>query len=115
MKIQNFDQLATTPARQALLTIAEAGLQAIDTGTVIHDTIRCVKEMRSRSAAKPSILQKMDRLVFVAVGKCAADAAMAAEDILGDRIARGVVLDVKKCPRGEISADILRNASFAVG
>jgi glycerate-2-kinase len=43
-------------------------------------------------------LRQVDRLVFVAVGKCAADAAVAAEEILGDRITRGVVLDVKKCP-----------------
>ena len=43
-------------------------------------------------------LKQIERLIFVAVGKCAADAAMAAEDILGDHITRGAVLDVKKCP-----------------
>ena len=97
MKIQNFDQLATTPARRTLLGIAEAGLQAIDTGTVIRDAIR--REGDVLTVGGEAIdLKQIDRLVFVAVGKCAADAAMAAEDILGDHVARGVVLDVKKCP-----------------
>jgi len=97
MKIQNFDELATTPARKALLTIAEAGLQAIDTGTVIHDTIRREGDVLMVGGEMVD-LKQIDRLIFVAIGKCAADAAMAAEEILGDRIARGVVLDVKKCP-----------------
>ncbi len=97
MKIQNFDQLATTPARQALLAVAEAGLQAIDTGTVIRDAVQREGDVLTIGAEAVD-LKQIDRLVFVAVGKCAADAAMAAEDIFGDRIARGVVLDVKKCP-----------------
>jgi len=97
VKIQNFDQLAVTPARRALLGIAEAGLVAIDTGTVIRDTIR--REGDVLTVGNDVIdLKQVEHLVFVAVGKCAADAAMAAEEILGDRIARGVVLDVKKCP-----------------
>ena len=35
MKIQNFDALATTDARRALLTIAEAGYESIDTEAVL--------------------------------------------------------------------------------
>lgn len=97
VKIQNFDQLATTPARRALLTIAEAGLAAIDTQTVIRGAIQ--RDGDKLTVGGEAIdLKQIDQLVFVAVGKCAADAAMAAEDIFGDRIARGVVLDVKKCP-----------------
>ena len=97
MKIQNFAQLASTSSRRALLTIAEAGLHAIDTRTVIRDTIRRTSD--TITIGSESIdLQQVDRLVFIAIGKCAADAAIAAEDILGDRIERGAVLDVKKCP-----------------
>jgi glycerate 2-kinase len=96
VKIQNFDQLATTPARRALLTIAEAGLTAIDTGTVMRDALRREGNMLTIGGDAIDLAQ-VDRLVFVAVGKCAADAAVAAEEILGDRISRGVVLDVKKC------------------
>ncbi len=97
MKIQNFGELATTPERQALLSIAEAGLAAIDTGKVVRNTIQLSGTMLT-VAEETFDLTAIDRIVFVAVGKCAADAAMAAEEILGDRIARGVVLDVKKCP-----------------
>jgi len=97
VKIQNFDQLATTPARRALLDVAEAGLQAIDTGAVIREAI-LYKENTLSVAGVMFDPAEIDRLIFIAVGKCAADAAMAAEDVLGDRIRRGVVLDVKKCP-----------------
>jgi glycerate-2-kinase len=97
VKIQNFDQLAVTPARRALLGIAEAGLQAIDTEAVIRDVIRRAGDMLTIGGESVD-LKQVDRLIFIAVGKCAADAAVAAEKILNDRIARGVVLDVKKCP-----------------
>ena len=39
MKIKNFDALATTDARRALLTIAEAGYAAIDTEAVLQKAI----------------------------------------------------------------------------
>ncbi len=97
MKIQNFNQLTTTPARQALLGVAEAGLEAINTGAVIRDTIRLAGDMLT-VADETLDLKEVGQLVFVAVGKCAADAAVAAEEILDDHIARGAVLDVKKCP-----------------
>jgi glycerate-2-kinase len=97
VKIQNFDQLATTPARRALLGIAEAGLQAIDTGAVIRDAVK-IEGSTLTISGEAIDLEEIDRLIFIAIGKCAADAAMAAEEIFGDRISRGVVLDVKKCP-----------------
>jgi len=97
VKIQNFDQLATTPARRALLTIAEAGLVAVDTGTVVRDALRREGNMLTIGGDAIDLAQ-VDWLIFVAIGKCAADAAVAAEEILGDRISCGVVLDVKKCP-----------------
>ena len=97
MKIENFDQVAVTPARQALLKIADEGLAAIDTGTVIREVFR--RDGDSLAIFDASLdLREVDRLVFIAVGKCAADAAVAAAAIVGDRIARGVVLDVKECP-----------------
>ena len=40
MKIQNFEELATTDARRALLTIAEAGYEAIDTEMVLRKTMK---------------------------------------------------------------------------
>ena len=93
MKIQNFDQLAITPARRALLGIAEAGFEAIDTGNVIRKMISCDHDILL-IAGELIDLKQVDRLVFIAVGKCAADAAVAVDGILDGRISRGVVLDV---------------------
>ena len=58
MKIQNFEQLATTPERRALLDIAEAGLEAIDTGAVIRDTIRREGRCAHRSNGETDGLSK---------------------------------------------------------
>jgi glycerate-2-kinase len=97
MKIRNFDQLATTSVRKSLLGIAEAGFDAIDTGNVIRETIHCENDMLAIGGESID-LKQIDKLIFIAVGKCAADAAVAVDGILDGRISRGVVLDVKKCP-----------------
>ncbi|MDE2018888.1 MAG: DUF4147 domain-containing protein [Patescibacteria group bacterium] len=95
-KIQNFDQLAITPERKALLTIAEAGLQAIDT----KEAIRKLVEIRGsvlKLGDQQVDLDSVEKLIFIGVGKCAADAGTAIGNILGNRITRGVLVDVKKC------------------
>jgi len=91
VKIQNFEALAITQARRALLTIAEAGLAAIDTNRVLGDLMRNERD---------KLLATTGKIIFIAVGKCAARAAAVAEAELGDRITRGVVVDVEKCPVG---------------
>ena len=40
MKIKNYNELATSPERTAALDILEAGLQAIDTETVMRSAVR---------------------------------------------------------------------------
>jgi len=97
MKIQNFDELATTDARRALLNIAEAGYESIDTKEVLQKTMRLEGE-RLSLADQVIDLSLVGRIVFVAVGKCAAVAGIFAEGLLGDRIADGVVVDVAVCP-----------------
>lgn len=89
-----------TDARRALLTIAEAGLQAIDTERVVREAVHIDGDILSYGGEKIDLAQT-EKIVFVAVGKCAADAAMVIESILGDRITRGVVLDVKVCPESK--------------
>jgi glycerate-2-kinase len=97
MKIKNFEELAVTDARRALLTIAEAGLMAIDTEAVLRKMIRI--EGDTLVVANQTIkLADIGKLVFVAIGKCAVEAGMVAEDVLGDRISRGVAVDVKAGP-----------------
>ena len=97
MKIQNFDELALTGARRALLAIAEAGYEAIDTEMILQKMMRLERD--TLFLADQTIdLAAVGKVVFVAIGKCAAEAGMVAERVLGDRIADGVVVDVKVCP-----------------
>ncbi len=97
MKIQNFDELATTDARRALLTIAEAGYEAIDTETVLKHAMRFTGD--TLTLADRSVdLSTVGKLIFIGIGKCAAKAGAVAEEILGDRITDGVVVDVAACP-----------------
>lgn len=97
MKIQNYGQLAVSDGRKALLSIAEAGLQAIDTAAVMREMLRLDGSTLAIDGTRFD-LNDIGKLVFIAIGKCATDAGGVAEEILGDRISGGVVVDVKKCP-----------------
>lgn len=97
MKIQNFEQLAVSDGRRALLSIADAGLEAIDTAAVMREALR-VQGNVLVAGTETMNLSDVGKLVFIAIGKCAVEAATIAEATLGDRIARGVVLDVKAYP-----------------
>jgi glycerate-2-kinase len=97
MKIKNFDEIALTDARRALLAIAEAGYETIDTEAVLAKAMRLEGDMLTLADQKID-LGAVGKIVFVAIGKCSAEAGAYAERILGDRIATGVVVDVKVCP-----------------
>jgi len=97
MKIQNFEALATTDARRSLLTIAEAGYEAIDTEAVLQRVMR-LDGNRLFLADQEIDLANVGKIVFIGIGKCAVEAGIVAERVLGDRIAAGVVVDVKACP-----------------
>ncbi len=94
-KIRNFDALAITPERKLALEIAEAGLAAIDTKAVIR---KWVKEEDGRLTIGGKVIRKEERkrIFVVGIGKCALDAGAALEEILGDAITRGIVLDVRE-------------------
>ncbi|MGC9603316.1 MAG: DUF4147 domain-containing protein [Minisyncoccia bacterium] len=92
-KIQNLEKLAVTELRRAALEIAEAGLLAIDTekavkgGVVLDGEVLRVKD-------KEFDLAGFERVFVVGVGKCALEAGRALEEILGDKLTNGIVLDV---------------------
>jgi glycerate 2-kinase len=96
VKIQNFDELAVSEPRRNLLMVAEEGLAAIDTEKVMREMVRLAGEKLSLGNDTVN-LADIDRLVFVAIGKCAAAATRVAEEILGDRITRGVIVDIQGC------------------
>ena len=93
MRIHNHHALASTPARVAALATAEAALEAIDTASALRRTVRVEGDvLRAAGAAVP--LHPGGRLLLVAVGKCALAAGSTLTEILGARLADGIVLDV---------------------
>lgn len=92
--IKNLAALGTTPLRADALRILEAGYEAVLTDKVIRGEITldgdniCIKDMTV-------CLPDFERVFFVGIGKCAVDASAAFEELLGDRLTDGVVLDVK--------------------
>lgn len=92
--IQNFDDLATTPARTSLLTIAEAGYRAIETSKVVQNAILLAGQTLTVQGFSYDI-SEFENIYVLGVGKCAYDSAVVLEAILGDRITDGVVIDVR--------------------
>lgn len=93
MHIVNFEDLAVSEPRKVALAIAEAGLEAIDTVSAIKKNIRleddCLLVQTEKLKLSPG-----RKLIVVGVGKCSLEAAKALEEILGERISGGVVIDI---------------------
>lgn len=97
MKIKNFKDLAVSESRKITLEIAEAGLEAIDTRRVIKESVRFYNDKLSVKD-KLIDLERVKRIFLVGVGKCAGDAAVTLERILGGRLTGGIILDIKETP-----------------
>ena len=92
--IKNFDELAVTPLRKDALEILEAGYSAISTKRVITSQVK-VEGSTFSVGEKQINLNDYEKVFFVGIGKCAANAGKVFEDLLGDRITDGIVIDVK--------------------
>ncbi len=91
--IKNFDTLAITPLRRDALTIATAGYDAINTRNVIRDAITLKGEILT-VGSNVYTLSSEQKIWVVGAGKGSIVGAAALEEILSDRIAGGVVVDV---------------------
>src|SRR3990167_886487 len=94
-KIQNFEQLSSSETRKTALEIAEAGLWAIDTPTIVRKGIR-IENSTLFIQNRAFSLKDVRNVYVVGTGKCALAACSALEEVLGDRIAGGIVLDIKE-------------------
>lgn len=92
--IQNFEELATTPLRKDALTILEAGYAAINPRDLIKSKIALTGDELC-IADETYTCSSYERIFFIGIGKCGIDAAAAFEEILGERITDGIVLDVR--------------------
>jgi glycerate 2-kinase len=93
--IKNFNELATTPNRKMALQIAQAGLDAINTGSVVDSSVSVVGNILFVKG-KPFNLDKYKKIKVVGFGKSSCEAALALEKILGPRISKGVVIGLSK-------------------
>ena len=94
MKIKNFDSLSVSPTRHKALLIAEAGLEAIDTTEAIITNVK-VRGDNLNIVGRKYSLNQIGRVFVVGVGKCALEAGVALEKILGDHLHGGIIIDVK--------------------
>lgn len=92
---KNYASIATTKLRKDALAIMEAGLRAIETRSAVHRIISLKGDVL-KIGQKNFKLNTYRRIFVVGIGKAALECAMALEEILGDRIADGIILDVKK-------------------
>lgn len=93
LKIKNLHDLKTSPLRESALLIAEAGLQSIDTKYLIEKSIR-IEGDSVVVGGVPFRIGPHNRIFLVAVGKCSSFGAEICEKILGDKIYKGIALDV---------------------
>ncbi|MBL8190157.1 MAG: DUF4147 domain-containing protein [Acidobacteria bacterium] len=82
---------STTKLREAALTIFHRTLAAIDVETVVASHLQ-LDGNRLVAGDKTIDLDKISRLLVIAIGKASVPMARAAERILGDRITDGVVV-----------------------
>lgn len=97
MKIKNLAALSKSKARREALEIAEAGLEAIDTGRVIRETVS-LSDSTLIVDGEHTLLSGVGRILIAGIGKCAALAAAELETLLGDRITGGLVIAIGETP-----------------
>ena len=110
--IINKEELATSKLRRSALEILEAGLEAVDTEKIlrkklsVRDGFLFIKNGTDEYRAElpsPNLGEGLGgEVYFVGIGKCALDGARVIEDILGDYLTKGAVIDVK--PESEFKA-----------
>lgn len=91
--IKNFEELATTKQRHDALTIAEAGLRAIDTETVLTDSVILNDDILTIQGRQFN-LSEYKHVYIIGFGKVACTAAYTLEKILDGRVKDGAVIGV---------------------
>ncbi len=92
--IKNYDELATNVLRRDALDILEAGYGAILTKQAIRNAVIRTDDV-VRFNNESIRLSDYERIFVIAIGKCASDAGQALEEILGENITDGAVIDMK--------------------
>lgn len=95
MKIKNLHELNISPERDIAFKILKSGLEAIGTARAVKKAVHL--EGNTVVMQDQIInLSKNSKLIAIAIGKCALDASIALEEILGDKIEDGIAFDVRE-------------------
>jgi len=94
MNFLNYSSLASTPAREAVLKILDAGLESIDTHEVVPRAFEIHGD--SVSLGGQTISLESGKIFLVSIGKCGLEAAQEIVEVLGKRIHKGIVIDVQE-------------------
>jgi len=92
---KNWDEIATTPNRELTLRIIESGLDAIDTESVILNSIKLENNILTIQGQSFDI-SKFKKIKVVGFGKSSSLAALALEKVLGDKITEGAGVGLEK-------------------
>jgi len=92
--IKNKEELSTNSLRKNALDILERGYQSVLTEKILSKNISLNNGILKIKNEKYN-LNDYKKIFVVAFGKCSNQSALFIEDILGDRITEGVILDVK--------------------
>lgn len=90
-----FEALAVTSLRRDALECMRAGLDAIATRTVIRRTL-LVEGARLNVEGVEYDMNSFDHVYVAAIGKCAFDAGVVLEELLGERVREGLIYDVRR-------------------
>ncbi len=94
-RIKNFDAIASTDSRAVALKIIEAGLDAIDTEKAVRASVVLEGE-RLKIKDRVFDLSDYKKIAVIGFGKVACRAVATLEEILGNRITDGIVIDTNE-------------------
>jgi glycerate-2-kinase len=94
IEIQNRADLLKYPNREDALSIIEAGLNSIDTESVINASVR-VEDKTLYIKDHSFDLERFKRVRVIGFGKASCEAAISIEKVLGSLIQSGAVIDIK--------------------
>lgn len=89
--IRNATEVGGSPGRDVALACIEAGIEAAHPRRVVTDTV-AIDDDALRIGDRTYDLREFDRILVVGGGKAAGTVAAELEQLLGDRIAEGVVV-----------------------
>lgn len=95
MLITNFDDLSITPQRKTLLEIIEAGLESLQPDVNFGKTVQFENNILT-ILGQPYDLNNFDHVYIIGFGKGSSTNAKLLEDLLGEKLSEGYVIDTQE-------------------